>query len=438
VDAVLNHLSAGSAWFRGFLAGRPAYRRFFRTADPGADLSAVVRPRTLPLLTRFEGADGPVWVWTTFSEDQVDLDYGTPEVLLRVLEVLLAYIEHGADVLRLDAVAFLWKQEGTPSIHLRQTHAIVRFLRSCVESVQPSVLVLTETNVRHEENVSYFGSPGAEEAHLVYQFPLPPLTLDALLTGDASRLASWAAALEPPRTGTAFLNFLASHDGVGVRPAEGLLGAADLDRLVEATKRAGGAITSRTLPGGETAVYELNSTWFALMAVGCSEDAAVRRHLAAHAIMLALRGIPATYIHSVVAGDNDRARFERAGEPRALHRRRFDDVAAFRRDITDPGSRAGRAWQGLRRMLEARAATAAFHPDSTQTLLDTPPQVFGVERAAGGGERARVYVNVSGEPVVVTVPGAGVSWVPLGGLADAPAGGRIALAPWSSAWLQAR
>jgi len=437
VDAVLNHLSAGSDWFRGFLAGAPEYERFFRTADPRSDLSAVVRPRTRPLLTRFDGADGPLWAWTTFSEDQIDLDYRTPEVLLRVLEVLLTYVERGADVLRLDAVAFLWKQEGTPSIHLPQTHAIVQFLRSCIESVDPSVLVLTETNVRHEENVSYFGSPDAEQAHLVYQFPLPPLTLDALLTGDASRLRSWAAALQPPRTGTAFLNFLASHDGVGVRPAEGLLDAADLDLLVDTTTRAGGAITSRTLADGDTAVYELNSTWYALMAVGCSQEVALRRHLAAHAIMLALRGIPATYVHSVIAGENDRERFEQTGEPRALHRRRFDDVAAFRRDVTDPATRAGAAWRGLRQLLRARAATPAFHPDSRQTLLDTPSKIFAVERAAESGERARVYVNVSGEPATASVAGDRARWLPLAGYPCASTGGRLRLAPWSSVWLRA-
>jgi len=425
VDAVLNHLSADNAWFKGYLAGDPRYEGFFRTADPDADLSAVVRPRTRPLLTRFERVDGPVWAWTTFSEDQVDLDYRTPEVLVRILEVLLSYIARGADVLRLDAVAFIAKQEGTASIHLPQTHAIVQFIRSCVESVDPSVLVLTETNVRHEENVSYFGSPGAEQAHLVYQFPLPPLTLDALLTGDATRLRDWAGALEPPRRGTAFLNFLASHDGVGIRPAEGLLDAADIELLVDTTLRAGGDLTSRTLADGATAAYELNSTWYALMAAGHPEEAALRRHLAAHAIMLALRGIPATYVHSVVAGENDRERFERTGEPRALHRRRFDDVAAFRRDVTDPATRAGASWAGLREMLRSRASTPAFHPDSEQTLLETPAQVFGVEREAESGERARVYVNVSGEPATLDVAGDG-DWQP-----------RLELAPWSSAWLQA-
>ena len=154
---MLNHLSAGSDWFRRFLAGDPEYAGFFRTAEPDADVAAVVRPRTHPLLTRFDGARGPVWAWTTFSEDQVDLDYRTPEVLVRVLEVLIAYIERGANVLRLDAVAFLFKQEGTASIHLPETHAVVQFLRSCVEAVDPVGAGAHRDQRAHEENVSYFG-----------------------------------------------------------------------------------------------------------------------------------------------------------------------------------------------------------------------------------------------------------------------------------------
>ncbi len=436
IDAVLNHLSAGSDWFRRFLAGDPEYAGFFRTAEPGADLAAVVRPRTHPLLTRFDGARGPVWAWTTFSEDQVDLDYRTPGVLVRVLEVLIAYIEHGANILRLDAVAFLFKQEGTASIHLPETHAVVQFLRSCVEAVDPSVLVLTETNVRHEENVGYFGAPGAEQAHIVYQFPLPPLTLHALLTGDASRLRAWAATLEPLRAGTAFLNFLASHDGVGIRPAEGVLEPADVDLLVAAATASGGETSSRTLADGTTTVYELNATWYALMTAGHPPELALQRHLAAHAVMFALRGIPATYVQSVVAGDNDRERFARTGEARSLHRRRFDDVEAFSRAVKNRGTRAGAAWQGLLEMLVARAATPAFHPDSDQIVLDTPPAVFAVERVAADGERARVYVNVSGEPCAVGVPNDGARWSSLVG-GPAPEGERLVLPPWSSAWLDA-
>jgi sucrose phosphorylase len=431
VDAVINHLSSGSEWFRRYLTGDPEYRGFFRAADPAADLSATVRPRARPLLTRFDAAGGPVWTWTTFSPDQVDLDYRTPEVLLRVLKVLLAYVEHGADVLRLDAVAFLWKQEGTPSINLPQTHAVIRFLRSCLESVDPSVLVLTETNVPSDENVAYFGSEDAAEAHLVYQFPLPAMTLHALLTEDASRLQAWADGIAPPHSGTSFLNFLASHDGVGVRPAEGLLDAADIDLLAGATVRGGGEITRRQLPDGATAVYELNSTWYSVLAAGQSEEAALRRHLATHAIVLAMRGIPALYVQSLVAGDNDRERFAETGEPRTLNRRRFDDLERFRRALRSPDTRAGASWRALRGMLEWRVATPAFHPDSAQTVLDTPPNVFAVEREAVTGERARVYVNVSRRPATVLLSQAG--WVDIAGQA---VGGRLELAAWSSTWLR--
>lgn len=432
VDAVLNHLSAQSDWFRRFLAGDAEFRGFFRTADPTADLTATVRPRAEPLLTRFESVDGPVWAWTTFSADQVDLDYRTPDVLVRVLEVLLSYVDRGADVLRLDAVAFLWKEEGTPSINLPQTHVVVQFLRSCLESVDPSVLVLTETNVPHMQNVAYFGAGDLPEAHLVYQFPLPAMTLHALLTGDASRLRAWAADVAPPYAGTSFLNFLASHDGVGLRPVEGLLDAAEVEVLAEATRLGGGETMRRKLPGGGTAVYELNTTWYSVMAAGQPEVAALRRHLASHAIMLVLRGIPALYVQSLVAGANDPARFAATGEPRALNRCRFDDLDAFRAALAARASRAGAAWRGLRRMLELRAATPAFHPDSSQTVLDGPPELFAVERQAATGERSRVYVNVSWHATTVEVP-RDSAWLDGSG---EPVGRSLRLPPWSSAWLR--
>jgi glycosidase len=432
VDAVINHLSAQSDWFRRFLAGDQQVRGFFRTADPEADLTATVRPRAHPLLTRFDGAAGPVWAWTTFSPDQVDLDYRTPELLLRVLEVLLTYVRRGAAVLRLDAIAYLWKQEGTTSINLPQTHALIRLIRSCVEAVDPSVLILTETNVPHEENVAYLGSAEEPQAHLAYQFALPPLTLHAVVGGEASRLRAWAAALEPPPPGTSFLNFLASHDGIGVRPVEGILESGDVDVLVGATARGGGEVSRRALPGGGTAVYELNTTWYSAVGAGHSAESALRRHLASHAIMLSLRGIPALYVQSLVAGENDLAGYARSGRPRTLNRRRFDDVAALRDALGSPATHAGAAWRGLRRMLERRAATPAFHPESAQTVLDAPREVFAVERAAPTGERARVYVNVSSRRVRVAVePGAG--WATFDGRA---ADAALELGPWSSCWLR--
>ena len=429
VDAVINHLSAESDWFQSFLREEEEYRKLFLTADPGADLSAVVRPRTSPLLTKVERASRPAWVWTTFSADQVDLDYRDPETLLRVLEVLLSYAAHGAGVIRLDAIAFLWKQEGTTCVHLPQTHAVVQFFRSCFDATYPNLLVLTETNVPHSENISYFGNGTVPEAQIVYQFPLAPLVLDAFRTGNAGALVRWAAALEPSPPGTTYLNFLASHDGVGVRPAEGLLSPARIAALVDLTRSSGGQVGSRTLPDGSEAPYELNSTWFDLLAAGYSENDAIRRHLASHAVMLAMRGIPAVYVHSLFGTSNDQQGYEATGRARSLNRHRFADVAALEARLANGVSREHRVLAGLRTMLTYRVSHPAFHPDAAQRILDTAPELVGVERIGADGRAARVVVNCSARAV------------PTGDLAQGwttidPGGSLDEVAPWTSLWLQ--
>jgi sucrose phosphorylase len=432
-DAVVNHMSAESEWFQSFLAGDPQYADFFRTADPNADLSATVRPRTTPLLTRFDAADGDRWVWTTFSADQVDLDYGNPRVLIRVLEVLLEYIRRGASVIRLDAIGFLWKEEGTTSLHLPQTHAAVHFLRLCVDEAAPGSILVTETNVPHAENISYFGSEERPEAQLVYQFPLAPLTLDALVEGDASVLASWAAGLATPVPGTSFLNFLASHDGVGVRPAEGLIPPERVRALADLSRRAGGGVGERTLPDGTIVPYELNSTWFDMMAVDHTEDEAIARHLAAHAIMFALAGVPLIYVHSLFGSSNDAAGFARTGRPRSYNREKFRDLSALDAALGDPQSRAARVYTGISAMAAIRSQHPAFHPLTEQRLLDAPAAVFALERRSDR-ERAIVLVNTSGTDIVVSLPAG--QWDAAAGAL--PRDGSVHLAPWSSAWLNGR
>ena len=300
-DAVLNHVSAESPWFRAFLAAEPGCLTF-RTVDPGADLSAVVRPRTLPLVTTFQGAEGPLYVWTTFSADQVDLDYRDPEVLLAALEVLLRYRRAGASVIRLDAIAFLWKLEGSPSINLPETHDLIELLRSWLDEIDTGLMIVTETNVPHAENVAYLGRAGRREAQAVYQFALPPLVLHSLSTGDPGALVDWAAGLDELPSGRTYLNFTSSHDGVGVRPVEGMLLPAEVAGLTGLCERAGGVVNMRRLPDGSDAPYELASTWFSLMlAIDPDPEAALARHLLSQAFVLALRGIPLLYTHVLFA-----------------------------------------------------------------------------------------------------------------------------------------
>jgi sucrose phosphorylase len=390
-----------------------------------------VRAREHPLLTEFATHDGPKWVWTTFSADQVDLDYRNPEVLLSALEVVLTYARHGAGMIRLDAVGFLWKEEGTPSIHLAQTHHIVQFLRACLDVAYPDVLLLTETNVPHAENVAYLGDSTVREAHAVYQFPLPPLTLHALATGDASTLKHWIADVGHPPPGTSFLNFLGSHDGVGLRPLEGIVSRAGIEQLIAATESSGGSANSRIEPDGTTRPYELNATWYDLIRGDTAGERALGRHLASHAIMLALQGIPAVYVQSLFAGHNDHDAVARSGAARSINRHRYNDVADLETQLADPTTATARSVAGLKQMLTWRRSSSAFHPDADQNVLPTPQEVLAVERTHVDGSVARVFVNVSDSQVIVD----GSANSTTRGWRFAVEGHALRLGPYGIAWL---
>lgn len=408
-DAVINHISRHSDWFQGFLHGQEPFTGYFIGVQPGEDLSRVVRPRALPLLTPVGTSHGVVHVWTTFSEDQVDLNYANPQVLLEVLDLLLFYVLRGAEIIRLDAIAYLWKEIGTPCIHLPQTHHVVKLLRAVLDAVAPQVLLITETNVPHEDNISYFGDPLpgtgiTDEAQLVYQFPLPPLVMHSLLSGSAGALSRWAAGLELPTEKACFFNFTASHDGVGVMPARGLLTGDEIQALVDATLRHGGRVSYKANPDGSQSVYELNISYFdALSDPASSEsvDVSVRRFVVSQAIMLALAGVPGIYAHSLLGSQSWHKGVAQTGRNRTINRQKFER-AVLERELADPGSVRSRVFAAYRDLLRARASEAAFHPLGRQKVLDVGEGVFALLRDVGQGKsRALCLHNVSGEPQVV-------------------------------------
>lgn len=396
VDLVLNHVSAKSEWFRRFLDGDPEYRRWFHVVPPGADLSGVFRPRAHPLLTTFQTAEGPVRVWTTFSADQVDLDFSHPPVLEKIIDILLGYVAKGASVIRFDAVGFVWKEPGTPSLHHPKTHAVVKLLRAVLDHTAPEVDIVTETNVPHPENIAYFGD-GGDEAQMVYNFSLPPLVLDAFVRGDASVLTGWAAALDQPATAT-FVNFLASHDGIGLRPLEGLLPDEAIDDLARRVEAAGGRWSGRSVSGGGIRPYELNISY--LDALGGPDP--VARFLAAVSIQLALRGVPAVYIHSALGSESWWEGPDVTGHARSINRAK-PWLAELETELADPGSRRSRVLTAHRLMLAARSTVDAFDPFGEQLILDRGPEVFSLVRS---GETDAVWclTNVTDTRVVVDPP----------------------------------
>jgi sucrose phosphorylase len=407
-DAVINHISRQSDWFQAFLAGDPAFQDAFIVVEPGTDLSEVVRPRALPLLTAVQTASGETLVWTTFSTDQIDLNFADPAVLLRIIDLLLLYVTHGAEIIRLDAIAYLWKTIGTSCIHLEETHRVVKLFRAVLDVVAPGVMLITETNVPHEENISYFGD-GTDEAQLVYQFPLPPLVLHTLSAGDATRLTEWATDLSLPSDETTFYNFLASHDGIGVRPVEGILTPSEVDALVDRTQAHGGHVSFKTNADGSESVYELNISYFDAISDPDSDeplDLQVNRFMVSQSIMLSLQGVPAIYVHSFFGSRNYHEGVEATGRYRSINRETFGR-AELEADLKDPRSLRSRVYTAYRQLLEVRQQHPAFHPNGPQRILSLDPRVFAVLRSApDGSERILCLHNVTDEEVGLSIDSA--------------------------------
>jgi sucrose phosphorylase len=404
-DLVANHISSQSDWFQNFLSGMEPYNQYFMTLDADTDLSSVVRPRATPILTPFETAQGTQYVWTTFGVVQIDLNYHNPLVLLEMVDILLYYLTQGANIIRLDAIAYLWKIPGTSCIHLPQTHAVVKLFRAILDVVAPEVLLITETNVPHAENISYFGEYVPElhrtdEAQLVYQFPLAPLILHTFLKGNTSRLSQWAADLPQLVEGTAFFNFTASHDGIGIRPAENILQAQDIQALIEQTLAHGGRVSYKTNTDGSQSAYELNITWFDALNNPANPQSTldVARFLASQAIMLSLAGVPGIYVHSLFGSRNYLQGVEETGRERSINREKFS-LDALQQALDDPQSLKSMVFRGYRQLLRIRKQQAAFHPSSDQRILQISTSVFSVLRTSASGETLLCLINVTDKEV---------------------------------------
>lgn len=394
-DFVCNHMSAKSEWFKNYLQQVPGFENYFIAMDPAVDLSAVTRPRALPLLTPFTLTDGSVrHVWTTFSADQIDLNYANPEVLLAMVDVLLRYLEKGADYVRLDAVGFMWKTPGTTCIHLEKTHQLIKLFRAIAELVAPGTAIITETNVPHQDNIAYLGN-GQDEAHMVYQFSLPPLVLHAIHRQDASVLTRWAGSLTLPSAQTTWFNFLASHDGIGLNPLRGLLPEAEILALVDELQAEGALVNWKNNPDGTRSPYEVNVTYMdALSPREASDTERLARFLLAHAILLSFPGVPAIYIQSMLGSRNDYLGVENLGYNRAINRQKFDvdNISVALNNLQDLRHQV---YQRLSRMINLRRNNRAFHPDSHFDIKNITPQVMQIKRTADSGEEITALFNIS-------------------------------------------
>lgn len=402
-DLVLNHCSRKGPWFKSYANSIAPFRDYFIETSPCTDLSAVVRPRNLPLLTEVKTNQGLKHLWTTFSSDQIDLNFRNPDVLFDFLDILLYYISMGARIIRLDAIAYLWKVPGSSCIHLSQTHEVVKLMRSLLNMASPDAVLLTETNVPHDENVSYFGK--SDEAHMVYNFSLPPLLLHALLNGTGKYLTRWAAEISDPPTDCTYLNFTASHDGIGVRPLQGLIPEEELNRLAKHVEELGGQVSTKCNSDGSESPYELNITYFDALGIPgqVGLNIQIQRFLCSQTIALSLKGVPAIYFHSLVGTRNWSEGVEQTGRARTINRRKWDRRELDER-LADPGTSQAKVFHEYERRLRIRRQQPAFHPNASQQVLNFRDDIFSILR---GTDQQQILClsNLTDQPQQISING---------------------------------
>ena len=410
-DGVINHVSSKSRWFQRFLDGTPHYKDFFISYDSYDDLtseerSAIFRPRTTDILTKFHTIDGEKHIWSTFSKDQIDLNYKNPEVLVRVIEILLLYARKGADIIRLDAITFLWASPGTSCANLEETHMIVKVFRDILDLVAPHVSIITETNIPHKDNISYFGN-GSDEAHMVYNFALPPLVLHTFYTKDTTRLNEWAESLKPPSETTAYFNFLDSHDGVGLMAVKDLLSHDEIQFIIRRAREHGGYISYKTDKDGQEVPYEINITWFNAL---CREDGTPHTDLqvdifiASRAMALALQGVPGIYLHSFFGTRNDIDAVSCPISKREVNRKALD-YNILTKAIDDPDTLTSKIIRKLNSIISLRTKQSAFHPNGAQKILKVKPEIFAVLRTSPNEDQHILsLINITDDEIQIAIP----------------------------------
>ncbi|EFK08872.1 alpha amylase, catalytic domain protein [delta proteobacterium NaphS2] len=393
-DLVLNHVSSRSACFKRFLAGDDRYQRYFLSFDEPADVSEVFRPRQHPLLTRFDTAVGAKYVWTTFSKDQIDLNFHNPEVLLEILEVFMHYLSHGIEFIRLDAIAYVWKELGTDCVNLPQTHEIVKLLRIVAEYVAPYAVILTEVNFPYNDNVSYLEA--RHEANLAYHFALPPLVIDSFHYRDTTILQEETARI---RRDLLFMNFLTSHDGIGLLSAKEVLPPFRFKSLLETIEAHGGEISYKAANDASRSPYELNTTAYDAINDPFRPDREkdVKRYLAACAVALCDKGIPGIYIHCLLGSRNNLKGVDETGEKRMINRERLS-FEALSRDLSTPDSLKNQVMTSLIDLLEIRKEMPAFHHAVERDVVSSDKRLFIMERKYEKKSTTAV-INVSDDTV---------------------------------------
>tara|TARA_S200000501_G_scaffold202227_1_gene190261 strand:+ start:573 stop:2300 length:1728 start_codon:yes stop_codon:yes gene_type:complete len=379
-DIVINHSSARGLWFKNFLKNKKPGKDYFLTIDSKFDISKVIRPRDHKLLKKINIFGKKEYLWRTFSSDQLDLNFKNPSVLLRFIKIMINLINHGVTIFRLDAIAYLWKENGTKCINLNQTHKIIKLFRTICGYLNVKTIIVTETNLPEKENISYFGK--SDEANWIYNFSLPPLLIHAFLFENSSYLNKWSKKLPSLKTGNSYLNFIASHDGIGMRPVEGILNKSAINNLFIRLKKNGSKFSYRKVQNKTKKVYEANITIFDALYKSNFDKSGkffFERYMSAHAIMISFRGVPAIYLNSLFGTSNDEAKYIMTGNNRDINRYKWNEKNIINL-LKNNKSKQSAFYKAMTKLLDIRRRQKAFHPNALSSNINLGNKIFCFKR----------------------------------------------------------
>jgi sucrose phosphorylase len=381
-DIVINHSSARGLWFKNFLKKKRPGKDYFLTVNSKFNTSKVVRPRDHKLLKKIDIFRKSDYLWRTFSADQIDLDFKNPSVLLRFIKIMVHLVSNGVTIFRLDAIAYLWKKNGTNCINLKQTHEVVKLLRLISNLLNVETIIITETNLPEKQNLSYFGKN--DEANWIYNFSLPPLLIHAFLFENSSYLNKWSKNLPNTKFQNSYLNFIASHDGIGMRPTEGILNERSLNNFLKRLKKNGSKFSYRKVQNKSKKVYEANITVFDALKKSDTDPNGkffLERYIAAHAIMISFEGVPAIYFNSLFGKSNDEAKYVITGNNRDINRYKWNYENIIKK-LNDKNSKQSIFYQNLGKLLEIKRKQKAFHPYAQRLNINLGSKLFCFKRTS--------------------------------------------------------
>lgn len=433
LDVVVNHTSNEHEWAAKARAGDKTYQDYYHVFDDRElpdlyeETMPEVFPETAPGNFTWDETMGK-WVMTVFNDYQWDLNYSNPAVLIEMVEIILHWANHGADIIRLDAVAFLWKKIGSACQNEREAHLILQLMKDCCQVTAPGVLFIAEAIVAPVEVIKYFGEDAinAKECEIAYNATFMALLWDAVATKKAGLLNLGIRSIPDKLERATWLNYVRCHDDIGLGFDDNDIRRAGYDPKLhrkflidyytgnhKVSPARGLAFGANKKNGDARIAGSLASLAGLESAIENNDPAAIQEAidtiLLLHSAIMAFGGIPLLYYGDAIGTLNDRSYLEdehKQHDSRWLHRPRMNWDRAARRN--KHGSIENRIFMPLKKMIAVRKEIPAFADHNNRELLDADnPHLFVFSRFDYINTQSRVLVicNFDNRPQQLDIAG---------------------------------